>query len=88
MLRRSVAPSHKPSFGAENFVVTLLIKKTGSQKGSLVQSISDYLIWFAKSKTAAETYCTKLYQAQTLEDLLNDNFNIVEFPDGDRKSVV
>ncbi len=69
-------------FGAENFVVTLLVKKTGSQKGSLVQSISDYLIWFAKSKVAAENYCTKLYQPQTLDDLLNDNFNIVEFPDG------
>lgn len=35
-------------YGAQNFVVVIVVKKTGSQRGSLVQSVNDYLLWNAK----------------------------------------
>src|ERR1700723_2949198 len=33
-------------FGKQNFIVCLVVKKTGSQRGSLIQSVNDYLLWY------------------------------------------
>lgn len=38
-------------FGAENFVVQLILKKTGGLAGNFIESINDYIIWFAKDKS-------------------------------------
>src|SRR5690242_12798276 len=38
-------------FAAENFVVTISLKKKGNQKGGTLEPINDYLLWFAKDKT-------------------------------------
>ena len=37
-------------FGRENFIVTIVVQKKGSQKGEFVQSINDYILWYAKQK--------------------------------------
>jgi len=37
-------------FGSENFVVTINLKKKGNQKGGSIESITDYIILYAKQK--------------------------------------
>jgi len=70
-------------FGSDNFVVVIVIKKTGSQRGGLVQSVNDYLLWYARDKTHCEAYATKLYEPMTLEDQLDEGFDNIELPNGD-----
>ncbi len=41
-------------FGSKNFVVQLVLKKTGTLVGDFVESINDYVIWFAKDKSNAK----------------------------------
>src|SRR4029078_6165668 len=36
-------------FGAECFVVTIVVKKKGSQKSSLIDPVNDYLLWFSRT---------------------------------------
>jgi len=35
-------------FGAENFVSVITFKKTGAQTSTLISSVSDYVIWYAR----------------------------------------
>ena len=35
----------------ENFVVGIVVTKTGSQSGDLLEPINDHIVWFAKDKT-------------------------------------
>ncbi len=41
-------------FGSENYIVTIVVQKKGSQKGDFIQPINDYLLWYAKDKTQAK----------------------------------
>jgi len=75
-------------FGSDNFVVTIPIKKTGSQKGGLLQSVNDYLLWYTKSKDHADRYCTNLYEpAPVTAELVKDGFSNIEFQDGTTASL-
>ncbi len=38
-------------FGQENFVVGIVVTKTGSHSGELLEPINNHVIWFAKDKT-------------------------------------
>jgi adenine-specific DNA-methyltransferase len=73
------------TFGAENFVVIIVVKKTGSQRGGLVQSVNDYILWYARDKLKCEAYSTKLYTRLTVEEQLEEGFDHVELPDGKDK---
>ena len=37
-------------FGSQNFAVQLVMKKTGTLIGNYIESINDYILWFAKDK--------------------------------------
>ena len=41
-------------FGSQNFVVQLVMKKTGTLIGKYVESINDYILWYAKDKQIAK----------------------------------
>ncbi|ADJ28527.1 site-specific DNA-methyltransferase [Nitrosococcus watsonii] len=41
-------------FGDVNFVSEIVFQKTGSQPGSIIGNISDYILWFAKRKQNAK----------------------------------
>jgi adenine-specific DNA-methyltransferase len=41
-------------YGDHNFVVQLILKKTGTLVGEFIESINDYIIWYAKDKTKAK----------------------------------
>ena len=40
-------------FGEENYIVTLVVQKTGSQYGDFIQSNSDTLLWWSKNREIA-----------------------------------
>ena len=42
-------------FGDENFIVTIPFVKKGNQKGESVESINDYILWFAKIKESLKS---------------------------------
>ena len=70
------------TFGPDNFVVCITVKKTGSQRGSLIQSVADYLLWYAKDKPACVSYASKLFVPLSLTEQIYDGFNIVELEPG------
>nr|WP_299379574.1 site-specific DNA-methyltransferase [uncultured Halomonas sp.] len=75
-------------FTPQNFVVTIPVKKTGSQKGNLLQSVNDYLIWYTKNIDRAENYCKSLYEpAPVTPELVEDGFSKIEFEDGSTLSL-
>lgn len=69
-------------FGASNFVVCITVKKTGSQRGSLIQSVTDFLLWYAKDKPSCVGYASKLFVGLSLEEQIEGGFNLVELEDG------
>ena len=74
-------------FGAENFIVTILLKKKGGQKGGTLDPINDYILWFAKDKSQAKSRIRKLF-VQIPEEELADIFRYVELKDGRELTLV
>jgi adenine-specific DNA-methyltransferase len=68
-------------FGKENFVVTIVLKKKGGQKGGTLDPINDYILWFAKDKAQAKNRIRKLF-VQIPEEELADVFRYVELKQG------
>jgi len=48
-------------FGRENFISEIIVQKTGSLNGDFVQSINDYICWYAKDKTLTKHRFRELY---------------------------
>jgi len=71
-------------FGEQNAVVTILVKKKGSQKGGMLDPVNDYLVWYAKNKSAAKYQ--QLYEQLTLDEEMAGLFRFVEFPNGEVKT--
>jgi adenine-specific DNA-methyltransferase len=68
-------------FGEENFVVTIPIKKKGGQKGTLLDPVNDYLLWFAKDKDVLRSYYQQLFVKIELDADAAKTFRNVELPD-------
>jgi adenine-specific DNA-methyltransferase len=69
-------------FGQENFVVSVILKKKGSQKGELVDPINDYLLWFAKDLERCQERFHKLYDKVELSSEISSTFRYVQLADG------
>jgi adenine-specific DNA-methyltransferase len=69
-------------FGQENFVVSVILKKKGSQKGELVDPINDYLLWFAKDLERCRERFHKLYDKVELSSEISSTFRYVQLADG------
>jgi adenine-specific DNA-methyltransferase len=69
-------------FGAENFIVTILLKKKGSQKSGTLDPINDYILWFSKDRERAKTRIKKMFVRISEEELVT-SFRYVELPDGE-----
>lgn len=67
-------------FGKDNFIVSILLKKKGGQKGGTLDPINDYILWAAKNKTEARSKIKKLYSL-IRDDELGEYFRYVELPD-------
>ncbi len=69
-------------FGAENLVVTVVVKKKGTQKSSLLDPINDYILWATKDKEAARRRFSRLFTKIPLDADTLSTFRWVELPDG------
>ncbi|MGH8588216.1 MAG: site-specific DNA-methyltransferase [Gammaproteobacteria bacterium] len=67
-------------FGAENFLVTIFLRKKGSQRGNEIRPINDHLLWFCKDKTRLKRRFIYDSKLDALD--LSDEFDYAEFPDG------
>ena len=71
-------------FGATNFLVSIFLRKKGSQRGSEIRPVNDYLLWYAYDRDRLKRrflFDSKLDAAD-----LSDEFEYVEFPDGSTKT--
>src|SRR5690606_4656810 len=72
-------------FGVENVVVSIPVKKKGSQKGGLLDPVNDYLVWAAKDKTRVAF--RKLFTERETDEDVTDDFNNVLLPNGSVSSL-
>ena len=69
-------------FGEDNFVAVITFAKTTSASGESLSSVSDYLIWFAKSKEKFKY--RPLYLNKQIGDEGATQYTWAELPDGSR----
>ena len=72
-------------FGAENFLVTIFMRKKGSQRGKEVKPINDHILWYAKNKPLMKR-CF-IYSGKLDAIDLSDEFEHVELANGETKPI-
>jgi adenine-specific DNA-methyltransferase len=71
-------------FGAGNFVVSIVVKKKGSQIGGTLEAVNDHILWYGRSaKSSGLIKIRPLFLVREDEEILED-YNVVEMPNGDR----
>ena len=67
-------------FGSSNFVVSIVLKKKGNQKGGTLEPINDYILWYCKNRQSVKVRL--LFQDKP--DPLNEAtyYNKIELTDG------
>ena len=73
-------------FGPENFVVTLVIQKKGSQSGDLIAPINDYILWYGKNVADGGTKFRQMFMSRPLSEANTENFRFVDTRSGERIS--
>lgn len=73
-------------FGSENFVSLITFTKTSSASSELISGISDYLIFYAKSKPMLKY--RQIYKAKELDGEGGGAYNRVLLPDGSTRSLL
>jgi adenine-specific DNA-methyltransferase len=74
-------------FGPENFIVTITVKKTGSQISSLLDAVNDYILWYGRSPRASGLIKSRsLFEVRQGEEVY-DSYGMIELEDGRRLSV-
>ena len=63
-------------FGEENFVAEILVKKTGSQKSKTINSVNDYILFYAKDTN--DRKFRRLYERRQLDYLVVQEFSSAE----------
>ena len=74
-------------FGDENFVSEITVKKTGGLGSSSIRNVTDYVIWYAKSK---ETYkFRRLYNTKLIGDgsTASNRYDLVQLSDYSRRRI-
>ncbi len=72
-------------FGSENFCGLISFKKTGGQSSTLVASVCDYLIWYAKSITYVKY--RQLYTEKEPGQEGAKQYNWIQLPDETRRQM-
>jgi len=70
-------------FGEENFVAMIPFSKTSGQSSSLIPSVCDYLIWYAKSRPSIQYF--PLYQLKVAGEDGASKYTSIELIDGRRR---
>jgi adenine-specific DNA-methyltransferase len=66
--------------GSENFLVSIFLRKKGSQRGNEISPINDHILWYARDKERLKY--RPLYSSKMDALDLADEFDYVEFNDG------
>lgn len=75
-------------FGIECFIVTIPVKKKGSQKSSLIDPVNDYLIWYSRStRVSGQVKFRPLFHKRELDFETLTEFRTVELLDGREFSI-
>ena len=69
-------------FGSENFVSLITFSKTSGGTGDFLAGTTDYIIWFAKSRSAAKY--RQLFREKALGGEGASAYSYVESPEGER----
>lgn len=72
-------------FGSENFCGLITFKKTGGQSSTLVASVSDYILWYARDKNSVKY--RQLYFTKDPGQEGAKQYNWIELPNGERRSM-
>jgi adenine-specific DNA-methyltransferase len=68
-------------FGAENRVVTVVVKKKGNQKGGTLEPINDYLLWYARDRPKMKL--RPMFLTKLSVDSIPDDYDRLEFSTGE-----
>lgn len=71
-------------FGSENFIVSIILKKTGSHAGEYIEPVNDFILWYAKDRKQAKY--RELFTKRTWSENDRGGFNDYEV-DGNIKKV-
>jgi adenine-specific DNA-methyltransferase len=78
-------------FGSDNHVVTITVKKKGSQRSSLIDPVNDYILWYSKTSRHVQgepgPKFRPLWERRELDSETVGEFRNVELPDGNRYSL-
>ncbi len=78
-------------FGAACAVVTIVVKKKGGQKSSLIDPVNDYILWYSKTPRGAQNASTikfrDIWEPRSVDAETVEEFRWVEFSDGSAFSV-
>jgi len=72
-------------FGADRLVVTIPVKKKGSQRSGLLDPVNDYVVWYTRSSRQTEPAKIKfrsLFRKRELDAETLRDFRLVELADG------
>ena len=70
-------------FGPGSAVVTIVLKKKGGQRSSLVDPVNDYILWYSRSPRAGGLVKFRpLFEARELDAETLDEFTQIELGDG------
>ena len=75
-------------FGEENYILTIPVKKKGSQKSGLMDPVNDYLVWASKDKKQLVGKFNPIFEPAPLNSDLVETFRYVELSDGRETTVV
>jgi adenine-specific DNA-methyltransferase len=70
-------------FGGDNFVAVIPFAKTGGQSATLIGSVADFLLWYAKDHERVKY--RPLYQEKERGGTGSGEYSWVELPDGTRR---
>lgn len=70
-------------FGVENIITTIAVKKKGGQKGELLETVNDYVLFCAKDRKILKGKYNSLTKPLEIDADLVKTFRLVELPTGD-----
>jgi adenine-specific DNA-methyltransferase len=72
-------------FGRDCSVVTIVVKKKGAQRSSLIDPVNDYILWYSKTSRQSPGQTLKfraLFESWDIDSELLNEFKSLEMPDG------
>ncbi len=70
-------------FGPDNGVVTIVLKKKGAQRSTLIDPVNDYILWYSRNpRGTGLVKFRSLFEKRELDADTLDEFTLIELPDG------